>query len=290
MNSSNPFLQAARSGENALWRYLLNVLAVSLVMLITSTAAVLVALGFLKESGGKSLQDLPPLIGLVVGLMPFPLTITWLDFGLHRLHHRGMATLFHPAGRFRWELLMLSGGLWLVVSALGDGALSLVYTGSYHFSNASGQFWPYALVAAFLLPMQVSAEELWFRGYLTQGMGLAGGPWLAWLGPAVLFGLLHGYNPEVSAYGLLWTMPVYIGMGLLLGWVTLRSAGLEMALGLHLANNLYATLLVGAPVSALPAPALFSVDQYHPEAALAVTALGAVIYVVVAVGVMQWKR
>ena len=70
----------------------------------------------------------------------------------------------------------------------------------------------------------MASEELLFRGYLTQAFGLPGGFWAAWLVPGVWFGLLHFANPEVSAYGVLMTMPIYIDMGLLLGWVTLRSA------------------------------------------------------------------
>lgn len=274
---SNPFIQAAREGQNALWRYVVTVIASSALLLAASAVVGLVAVGLLRGDPSR----LPPAAGLVIALAPYPALILGLVIGMRWLHHRGMGTLVRPGGRFRWELLLISGGLWLAVSALGDAAMSLIFPGSYRFSFDARQYWPFALAAALLLPVQVAAEELWFRGYLTQGMGLAGGYWLGWIGPGLLFGMLHGFNPEVGAYGLLLTMPVYIGMGLLLGWVTLRTAGMEMALGLHLVNNLYATLLVGAPVSALPAPALFSVDQYHPEAALAVTAVGVVAYVAV---------
>jgi membrane protease YdiL (CAAX protease family) len=125
----------------------------------------------------------------------------------------------------------------------------------------------------------VTAEELVFRGYLAQAFGRVWGPSAAWWIPGALFGLLHGFNPEVGAYGLALMLPVYIGMGLILGWVTLRTGGLEAALGMHLANNLYGTLFVTAPVSALPAPALFRIQTYDAAVSLIAFLGSALLYV-----------
>ena len=285
MRPTNPFIQAASAGRNDLWRYLVTIIGSSALLLlvagIVSLAAFLAAHALPRQYPGAP-AILPPAGVLAATLVPYAGLILGLALGLRSLHQRSPRTLVRPQGRFHWGWLALSGGLWLVLSALGDGVMSLIFPGSYRAAFAPERFWPYAVVAVLLLPVQVAAEELWFRGYLTQGVGLAGGEILGWIGPAVLFGLLHGFNPEVTAYGALFTLPVYIAMGLLLGWVTLRSAGLEMALGLHLANNLYATLLVSAPVSALPGPSLFSMDQYHPVAALAINFAGMAIYALVA--------
>lgn len=288
MRIPDSFIQAARVGRNELWRYLVTVAGSSLLLMLASALVTVGAFALVHTLPIPA--DWTPAVSLAVALAPFAGLILGLDLGLRRLHGRGLHSLIRPGGRFRWGLLAASGGVWLAISALGDGLMSLVYPGSYALTFDPALFWPVAMVAVLLLPIQVAAEELWFRGYLTQGVGLAGGAALGWIGPALLFGLLHGFNPEVGAYGLLLTLPVYISMGLLLGWVTLRSAGLEMSLGLHLANNLYATLLVTAPASALPAPALFTVDQAHPEVALAVNLAGVVVYVMVVTIVLRGKR
>jgi uncharacterized protein len=88
--------------------------------------------------------------------------------------------------------------------------------------------------------------------------------------PAVLFGLLHGVNPEIEAFGFRTMMVYYIGMGLFLGWITLKSAGLELAIGLHIANNLYASLMITFPESAIPSPALFSLREFDPTSGVIV--------------------
>jgi len=229
--------------------------------------------------GSLDLSRLPEALVLVISLLPFGFGILGLWIGMRVLHKRPFSSLIYPLGHFRWGLYALSAGLWLALSAAGDMVLALLQPGNYVFTFEPARFWPYALVAVLLLPVQVAAEELLFRGYLTQGFGLAWGRWAAWLIPAVMFGLLHGFNPEVGAYGLLLMMPIYIGIGLVLGWITLRSAGLEAALGLHLANNLYGTLLVTAPSSALPAPGLFRIQQYDALATLVVFVVMALAFV-----------
>ena len=130
-----------------------------------------------------------------------------------------------------------------------------------------------------LIPIQITAEESFFRGYLQVGFSKLTHKW--WLGitiQAVLFGLLHGANTEVSIYGILTTMPFYIGIGLLLGLVTKKYFGLETALGLHLANNLYASLIVTFSGSSIPSPALFIIKNYQPVLSLLLFFITAVIY------------
>ena len=279
MIKSNSFIEAARAGKNDFWRYVVTILLI--MTLVTGSSLCLGMAALLMGQLPGSIEAIPPITLLVVGLIPFGFVLVGLWMGLRLLHGRPFETLVRPAGRFRWGLLALSAGIWLALAAGGDLALSAVEPGNYRFVFEPQRLIPYALLALLLLPIQVAGEELLVRSYLTQGFGLAGGYWAAWLVPAVIFGLLHGLNPEVGAYGILLTMPVYIGMGLLLGWVTLHTAGLELALGMHLANNLYGTLLVTAPSSALPAPALFRIGQYDPAAALVVFAITALVYLLV---------
>ncbi|MCA1953701.1 MAG: hypothetical protein LDL12_00980, partial [Anaerolinea sp.] len=77
----------------------------------------------------------------------------------------------------------------------------------------------------------------------------------------------HGTNPEVGMYGMALMLPTYVLMGLMLGWITLRSQSLELALGLHWANNLYAGVVVTFQGSSLTSPAIFSIQQFDPLAA-----------------------
>ena len=107
-------------------------------------------------------------------------------------------------------------------------------------------------------------EEVLFRGYLMQGFGT----WfkksfVALLLTSVIFGLLHGLNPEVEKLGWI-SMVYYIGTGLVLGIFTLMDEGTELALGFHAANNIVAAVLVTANWTVFQTDALL-IDTSEPS-------------------------
>ena len=80
---------------------------------------------------------------------------------------------------------------------------------------------------------------------------------------SVIFGLLHGLNPEVEKLGWI-SMVYYIGTGLVLGIFTLMDEGTELALGFHAANNIVAAVLVTANWTVFQTEALL-VDTSEPS-------------------------
>ncbi|MEN4010731.1 MAG: DUF2207 domain-containing protein [Bellilinea sp.] len=274
MNST--FIEPAYQGNNQVWRYIVIILAVIFVTLAVQIAA---AIPFILIEQTSDITQFPPLSLLIVALVPFPFAGMTVLAGVRWLHGRPVKTLFRPAGRFEWGRLITSAALWFGMLALGDVVLSILQPGNYRWTFDPLQSLPYFVIALLLLPLQTTTEEIIFRGYLTQWMGgLGRSPWLALIVPSVLFALLHGANPEVGKYGFWLTMPFYLGIGLLLGWITLRSQGLEHALGLHAANNLYAAIFVTFPSSAIPSPAFFTIREYDPLTGLVVFAIMAVVY------------
>lgn len=73
---------------------------------------------------------------------------------------------------------------------------------------------------------------------------------------SVIFGLLHGANPEVEKLGWI-VMIYYIGTGFLLGILTLMDEGIELSMGFHAANNIIAAVLVTSNWAAFQTDALF---------------------------------
>jgi membrane protease YdiL (CAAX protease family) len=274
----NAYIALSDTGHNEWWRYLFT-MAVVIWLVFTIALTTLTPL-ILRYGVDVGPGDIGTLLWLAVNLAPFPFAILGLWAGLRWLHRRPFSTLL-AVGRFRWDWLAFSAGLWLVLSAFGDVVLSVMQPGNYAFAFNINKYLPFAVVVLALIPLQIGAEELVFRGYLTQAIGRLGGFWLALILPAIIFGLLHGSNPEVGQYGVWLTMPSYIGIGLLMGWLTLKTGGLEMALGLHLANNLYASLFVTFPSSALPTPALWQINTLHPAQSLVMFFAASVIFLLV---------
>jgi hypothetical protein len=59
-------------------------------------------------------------------------------------------------------------------------------------------------------------------------------------------------------------MGYYFAFGFFLAWVSLKEAGLETALGVHAANNLYGGIVVNFEGSALPTYSLFFTTHFDP--------------------------
>ena len=100
------------------------------------------------------------------------------------------------------------------------------------------------LTLLFLL-IQVSAEELVFRGYLQSqlaALGLHKSIWI--LLPSVLFGLLH-YDPTVMGRAAPWIVIWTIGFGILAADLTARSGTLGPAIAFHFAVNFISIAFIG---------------------------------------------
>lgn len=84
-------------------------------------------------------------------------------------------------------------------------------------------------------------EELLFRGLLLRALARRWGPGPGVVGSALLFGLLHSMDPQA--------VPPLVVLGLMLGWLRVRSGSLWPGVLLHAANNAaaLALLLVADP-------------------------------------------
>ena len=139
------------------------------------------------------------------------------------------------AGRIRWYWLGQCIAAAVVVYGLSFLILFLL-------PGAPGESTPPAdfslpnagillLLTVFLVPLQATAEEYVFRGYLMQAVG----SWLrhpafAILLPVPLFVLGHGYDPLGQAE---------VGLfAIFAGWITWRTGGLEAAIAAHAVNNM----------------------------------------------------
>ncbi len=165
----------------------------------------------------------------------------------------------------------------LALISIAFGAIDLILNwDSYTFSFKASAFLPYLLIALTLLPMQTTAEELFFRGWIQRWLDNGKKKqWSISILSGAIFSLPHLANPEVAGNEILFPIISYGATGFMLAWVTYRDKSLELAIGAHFANNLLAALLVSSQDSALPSVSLLTV----PEVAWGPAALVSVIMV-----------
>ncbi|MDB2418737.1 CPBP family intramembrane metalloprotease, partial [Flavobacteriaceae bacterium] len=149
-------------------------------------------------------------------------------------------------------------------------------------------------VAIVFMPLQTSLEELLFRGYYMQGLALwIKNKWAPLIIMSVVFGLLHGLNPEIEKLGYI-ALVFYIGTGLFFGVVSLMDEGIELAMGMHAVNNILAALFVTTDWTVFQTEALF-IDISEPslgaEMFLPVVVLYPIVFLILSkkYGWSNWK-
>ncbi len=166
----------------------------------------------------------------------------------------------------------------MVIGALLSIVEELLYPGRYLLTFQPGVLAVYAVFALVLIPFQTSAEEFFFRGYLLQWMGLRlKNIWLLAFINGILFFLPHIANPEMSVNGFLMGI-IYFSIGAFLALITLKDGGLELALGLHAANNLFSALFANYTTTALASPALFTIQKLDATYGLISIIIGMAVF------------
>ncbi|MDQ2090920.1 CPBP family intramembrane glutamic endopeptidase [Marimonas arenosa] len=182
--------------------------------------------------------------GLLVNLGSFVILALCLALTLHWVHGRRMTSLLGPIAQLWPQARATFGAVMLVFVAF-----EALTTG---FAVAPGTIirplpdWLLLLIPGLaVLLIQISSEEMFYRGYLQQQIAALAPHPAAWLIlPNVAFAVAH-ISPyaafeENLAY-LTWTFC----FGLAASDLTARAGTLGPALGLHFANNAYAFLLYG---------------------------------------------
>lgn len=189
------------------------------------------------------------------------------------LHRRPFVSFVTARSRINMPLFLRSFVV-MVSLAVGSLALSVILEpDALSGRNDSLSVALFAPIAIALLPLQVLTEEVLFRGYFMQLAGRVSRGWpVRLLVPALLFAAAHAYNPE-ARYDFFWASANYMLLALYLGAISLRGEGIEASFGAHLGINLYATLIVGSPVSVSPSPTLLTSGQPDFRAELVSTAL-----------------
>lgn len=255
------FLEQALTGKNNWFFYILTILIVFAVMQIASLPLMIYMLisnpEALQNSGLNVVTDTN--LGLALTLFTFLAGFFSLFFCVKYIHRKNYLDIITSRPKFNWQRFFFGAGIWAVLSL----TIILITICTREDNEIIFQFDPVnfiglVVISFLLLPFQTAFEEIMFRGYLMQGLTLFfKSRWISFLVVAILFGLMHGANPEVKNFGAEIALPQYIAMGLILGFIALKDEGLELAIGLHAANNILAAVTFTSDASALQTHALF---------------------------------
>lgn len=272
---NNSFIDIARTGKNNSWLYVAGFLIVMVAAIVFSLPTVLVT--NLKTQK----PTVPAYQYMAVALLQFIGIIAGLWFVMKFLHERPFKTLITPFETVNWKRIAQSAGLWFAITAVVELLFYGIYPGMYRFTLKIEEFLPALVVGVLLIPVQSTAEELLCRGYLLQGIG-SRNIWAGIIVTAVLFGLAHGFNPEIEKIGFAVAMIYFIGVGLFFALLTVFDKKLELPMGIHAANNVYSFLIVSYPDSVLPSPSIFMINELNFPMMITGWLITTVIYIFLA--------
>jgi len=274
--SNHSFLSMADSGKNGLWRYVLGV-----ILIVFSWLAITTIAGFAVLDSGTVTQAAIALLSFLPMLV-MPLVVTRL------LHGRPAGTLIGSAQHLNWGRIGRGMLVWVgltvasvIAEILWKGLSSYRLNIDNFLSNLAIIF-----IYVLLIPIQATAEEVFFRGYLLQATGRLTRNWVVLsLVNGTLFTLPHLSNPEVETAGAVLAGLNWLASGIFFTAITLRSGSLDYAIGVHVINNVLSATLIGYPGGALGEIALVMTKELNAAFGLVTFVVAAVIaYVVLARG------
>jgi membrane protease YdiL (CAAX protease family) len=278
---SNKFLEIGRSGLNHWWRYLLGVIIVFFGYLIGQTPLTVIGLTAALQNGHSESEVLadsskildPTFTGLspntilLLEMLMFVVAMFALWIVVTKLHKKKFTSVITSAPKVRWKRFALAAVIWMTLCFVAQFISMQLYPDNYSVVFNMKPFLITLLIGILFLPIQTWWEEFFFRGYLFQGIGLlTRTPLLPILITGFLFGGIHMFNPEVTKYGALAMFPAYLIPGICLAMMASLDEGLESAMGMHFANNLFGTFAVTSSSSAIQANTIWLAKDMNPLA------------------------
>lgn len=295
-------LERALDGQNQFWKYLLNFAAGFAASNIIGAIPLGSVIAYkIATSGGTitpnphnamdlSVYGISQNLGFILLMIPFVLAFITTIYLFKPLHKRLLAEVINGTKQIRWKRYFTALGIWFIIGLLYLTVDYALNSTNYKLQFDATKLIPLVLLSLLFIPIQTAYEELLFRGYFTQGIAAwSKNRWVAIIIPALLFGLMHSFNPEVKEYGFWATMPQYVIFGLLFGLMTILDDGIELAMGAHAANNIFSCLFVTNAASALQTPAVFNQLNINPTKETLVLSIMGILSIIIFSRVYKWN-
>ena len=242
------FIAPARK-KSALWRFAVG-------MLVAVAAYVALNQTFFSAVYGvyRARSDMP-YVDLLNGETPLSMFVLLFSFvfmsagvgiSVRLLHGRSLLSVLGPLRLLRTDFVRVT--IMMVLLLLALAILPPWDMGAPYVHNTALGLWllmlPLSLLAVLV---QVSAEEIVFRGYIQQQLAARFKSPIVWMIlPSALFSLGHYLPQEAGENALM--IAIWAGVfGVLMADLTARAGSLGPAIAVHLWNNVSAILIVGLP-------------------------------------------
>lgn len=245
------FFELAKLGDNGIAKYVGTILLLASTLIGFGQLPLMIAL-MLKGISLESMEimdayQIRMLLGnnmfILVQLIPFIILLMFLLFAVSKLHKRPIITLFTTRLEIDVKRIFFAFAIWSVFLS-GSLVLSVLMGAELKWNFNPKTFLMLTGISFFILPLQTTFEELFFRGYLIQSFARRfKTPLFPMIFSGVIFGLMHFSNPEVNVLGFE-IITYYILTGIFTNLMAVMDEGLELGIGFHAANNIFGCLVI----------------------------------------------
>lgn len=245
------YLDNAIKGKNNWWRYLLTILLLLIGgKLLADILPVVICIifnllfyGFINYNNVNETLTNPFFVLVIIGFT-YALLLSTFYICIRIVHKKSFISLINTVSRVDWPRMLKGGILWFFI--LGSGTLISIILNPNNFKITfnPNSFVLLVILSLIVFMIQAPYEELFFRGYLIQGLSLlTKKPVLPLIITSVLFAVLHYGNSTNIMMNL--DLVIYaLIFGITMGIIVLGENRLETAMGIHIADNFFATTVV----------------------------------------------
>ena len=179
---------------------------------------------------------------------------SWAPYGLYlitficiapKLFKRSILSFITGRSSFLIQNSLYAFGVTIICLIAVDATLSLFTGQGNAFEFETNRPFLLLLISAFLILLPCVFEELIFRGFLLQTFQPTKSPPIfGALASSLIFALLHLWNPDIEHFGLIPMFLYFFTAAFMLCILAILSNGIELPIGVHTANNIYAVLIV----------------------------------------------
>jgi membrane protease YdiL (CAAX protease family) len=167
------------------------------------------------------------------------------------LHKRSYVSLIGVKKKLNWKQFLLATFVTVSVSLVSLIIIpfeSILFSQNYlpRIETSYIKEWlPWVLPALLVIFIQVSAEEVLFRGYLLQQLRARFRSYWIWaIIPSFLFGIAHYDFSTFENNTFIYMLNAFV-FGVLASILTVQSNNISYALGMHFINNIIGVLFFG---------------------------------------------
>ena len=273
------FYQDSDQGRNRIWVWGVGFLLMWLGIELFDAAALLLYQGLLIAfDPGPGVAFLKKLKGLsewgglwdTITATLFTVLIVW--FSQHKLRQRPLSKIVNAGVRFRWRRMVAAIIAFAIVTCILWVAYFLItemrkepsiFGNSFESERADYLMpsfldslnWSYLLISILFMPVYYFFEEMFFRGFLDQGLRKhLRNKALAFLVSGFLFGLCYAaylifststYSNSGGLNAVLIVILSYAVFGVAMSVITDRDQGIEAAIGFAIAYYFYTNFVSG---------------------------------------------